>query len=157
MLQKLDWKGGPFGPEKVSLEGPDTVLVAQFPGDDLGSVGLEECLGLVSGFEVLPHAYAVRTDLDVHDVVVGFHGVGCGLSDLDEDSAVDLLEVGDVLVLVGDTGLGLQLDAFLSAADGGTAAGGVGLLVHVSAFGTLVGCHAGDIRLRAYKSNSMGM
>ena len=133
------------------------MLVAQFPGDDLGSVGLEECLGLVSGFEVLPHAYTVGADLDVHDVVIGFHGVGSGLSDLDEDSAVHFLEVGDVLVLVGVAGLGLQLDAFLSAADGGAAAGGVGLLVHVSAFGTLVGCHAGDIGIHAYKVNSGGM
>ena len=121
------------------------MLVAQFPGDNLGGVGLEERLGLVAGFEVLPHAYTVGADLDVHDVMVRRHGVGRGLSDLDEHSAVHLLEVWDVRVLITVAGLGLPLDPSLSAADRGATAGGVGLLVHVSAFGALVDCHADDI------------
>ena len=110
-----------------------------------GGVGLEEGLGLVSGFEVLPHADPVGADLDPHDVVVVGHGVGVVLSDLDEYSSVDPLEVGDVLVLVGVAGLGSDLHTLLSAAYGGASSGRVGLLVHVSTFGALVDCHADDI------------
>ena len=133
-------------PEICLLVGPDAVLVAQFPGDDLLGIGLEERLGLVSGLEVLPHEDPVGANLDEDDVVVGLHGVCRGLPYLHEDPAVDLLDVRDVLVLVGIGGLRLELYHRLSAADGSAVAScRIVLLDDLSALGAFVeldlSCH----------------